>query len=219
MNDLEVLLAVRQRLVSLVFATTGTMTLEATATGFKRADAGSFLTDKFVSGMEMQPAGFADNTPIVIQSLTDTEIKTVVARSAEAPGANRSLTVGIPKQVSWENKAIPELLEKRWYLDEDYDPGVTWSERITKNAPFEHNPQWIGKLSGLSGSGVTALYTVARGILDAFPPFSVIGVMADGYRLTVSGMPAPSRGQLIPDDAGRAQIVIIIPLRKRSALS
>lgn len=215
MNNLEILSKVREKLLAIVVAATGNVSLASTTTGFTRLT-GSFLDDGLVAGMEVKPAGFTDNTPNVIQSLTALEIKTFTARTVEASAPNRSLTVGIPSIVAWENKPVT-LVNNRWYLDEDYDPGVSWSERITANAPFEHNPQWIGKLYGLSGTSVTALYIVADAILEDFRPFSIIAVMPDGYRLRVSGEPQPYRGQLVPDDAGRAYIPITIPLRKRAA--
>lgn len=214
MDHLEALLALRGRLLATVVATTGVTTLTATGTGYTRAT-GSFITDGFRVGMEVVPSGFADNSPGVIQSLTDLEIVLMNDRDPEGAAANRSLTVGIPQLRGWENFEVKPL-DGRWFVEEDYIPGPRNRVGVMRSGPYEHLPQYIVRLSGLSDTGVTALYTVAQEILDQFPPGDAFS-MADGQPLRVASSPAPSRGQVLPGlDSGRAEIVITIPLWKRT---
>ena len=56
-SNSAVLLALRNRALSLVVATTGSVSLSATATGYARA-AGSFVTDGFKVGMDLTATGF-----------------------------------------------------------------------------------------------------------------------------------------------------------------
>ena len=65
----DVLLKCRNRLLTTQVATTGTTTLVATANGFTRPS-GDFVADGFVSGMEVKPAGFADNSVGLISTVT-----------------------------------------------------------------------------------------------------------------------------------------------------
>lgn len=214
MDHLAALLAIRARLLTTVVAQTGVVTLTATGNGFTREN-GSFVNENFRAGMEVVPAGFADNTPVIISSVTDLEIRTTTPRTAQTAAPGRSLTVGIPLLRSWENKRIANIPDNRWYIDEDYLPGP--SRKIGgARGPVEHFPMYVVKLNCLAGYGVSAPYTVAQAILDVFPPWLDIS-MPDGRPLRVQGDPAPFRGQLLPSaDAGRAEIVITIPLLKRT---
>lgn len=215
MDDLEVLLALRAHLTNVVVATTGLVTLTATATGFTRS-AGSFVADGFYRGMEVVPFGFTDNTPAVIQSMTASTVTIIGSRPAEAAGAGRSLTVGIPAQRGWENTSIA-FLDNRWFIDEDYLPGIPFKETIGKRGMITYGPQYILKIYGIAGYGVTAMYTVSKAILDAFMPHTEVATMGDGYVLRVGSEPGPYRGQALPvqDDPGHTVVVITIPLLKR----
>jgi hypothetical protein len=209
------LLLLRARLLDIVAVATGNISLAATATGFTRA-AGSFVADGFKQGMEVVPAGFGDNTPAIVNSVTANEIRTIGGRPVEAAAANRSLTVGIPPLRGWENRELTPL-SNRWYIEEDYLPGAGNRIGVTRRSPIEYLPTYVIRLSGLAGHSVTALYTVAQAILDSFKPLTVFP-MSDGHAMVVRGDPAPYRGQLLTsaEDPGRAEIVITIPLIKRS---
>lgn len=89
-------LGIRARVLATVVASTGSITLTATTSGYTR-DAGSFITDGFVVGLEVTPLGFSANTVDVIDSVTDLTITTKRARAAQASGAGRSLTAYLPQ--------------------------------------------------------------------------------------------------------------------------
>lgn len=101
-------LALRNRALGTVVATTGTMELQATATGYHREDAGSFLDDGFRRNMEIVPAGFTANTVDVIRTVTAANIVTMGGRATQALGAGRSLTVGLPLIRAWENETTTD---------------------------------------------------------------------------------------------------------------
>jgi hypothetical protein len=224
-DDQEVVTALRTRLLSLIVASTGTTSLAVThaivnsipESSFTRTT-GSFITDGFIRGMEVNPVGFTDPTPATLHSVSALVAKLTLPRTAEASAPGRSLTVGIPKLQSWENVELANLPDKRWYIDEDYIPGIPIQITLGPQGLLEYWPTYMLKLSGLSGYGNAALFVVANGILKLFPPNYAMS-MPDGYALRVRSNPGPNRSQLLPDDAGRSQIVITIPLQKRSKLA
>jgi hypothetical protein len=166
--------------------------------------------------MEVVPTGFANVTPAIVLSVTALEMKLSRTRTNDPLTAGRELTVGIPPLKSWENvRTVP--LDERWMIEEDYLPGpAPFKITLTRAAQYEHQPMYVLRLNGLAGSGATAMYSVAQGILDGFPPLLDIP-MSDGGILRVRTEMAPYRTQLIPsEDAGRAEIVITIPLWKRT---
>lgn len=213
LNNLQVLLTLRGKLVALQFAGTGVQTLTATANGFTRA-AGSFVTDGFVTGMEVVPAGFADNTPGIVQKVQPLILTLAKVRTAEPAAAGRSLTVGIPVLREWENmRMVPE--DDRWYIEEDYLPGPSAQVTGGIGGELEHLPMYVLRLAGLASIGVTALYKIADAILAAFPPRDAMA-LPDGTVLRVRHDTAPYRGQVLPGEAGKAEIVITIPLWART---
>jgi hypothetical protein len=79
-------LALRARAIATTLASTSGVDLTATTTGYTRADAGSFLTDGFRSGMEVTPAGFSANAVDVITEVTASTITTKTAHAAQSSG-------------------------------------------------------------------------------------------------------------------------------------
>lgn len=206
--------ALRNRLKSLVVATTGTTSLEATAEGYTRP-AGSFLTDGFVPGMEVQPSGFANNTPGIVAKVEAARLVIEGGRTAETLVSGRSLVVGLPGKRAWENMPFaPE--DGRWYVEEDYLPGPVARATLGKNN-FETNvdPLYVLRLYGISGKGVHALFKVSDGILKLFYP-NLEMLVEDGHILRVKSDPAPDRGQVLPEGASHALVVISVPLWVRA---
>lgn len=212
-DNYAALLALRGRLRDLLVSSTGVTTLGSTTTSFTRPT-GSFVSDGFVAGMEVVPSGFADNTPVVINSVTALSMTLDKPRTAEADAAGRSLTVGIPPIRAWENVKVDTPVG-RWYIDEDYIPGPVARITASFNGEYETVPMYVVRLSGLAGRSVGALYKVADAILRLFRP-DLNFVLPDGTNLRVQSDPAPYRGQVLPGEAGHADIVITIPLRART---
>lgn len=97
----EIRAACRSFFGAVVQATTTSTMLSATATGYHRADGGSFLTDGFTAGSELSAAGFgtaANNGLSVLVAVTASDL-TVVKTPApvvEAAGAAVTLSIGLP---------------------------------------------------------------------------------------------------------------------------
>jgi len=213
MNHFRAMVALRQRLQNTVVAETGTGTFGSTGTGFIRLT-GSFVDDGFAPGMEVVATGFADAGPFVISNVEATQITIRETNRAEITDSGRSLSVGIPSLVAWENKKFTPV-DNRWYLEEDFVPGPTFQVTVGLFAELEHRMQYVLKLYGLAGEGIKALYSVSEAILAQFPPRLAL-TMSDGTLLRVRSNPAPTRGQVLPQEAGRAVIVVDIPLFART---
>lgn len=206
------LMAMRNRLLTTEIAGTGVTTLAVVGNGYTRT-VGSFVTDGFTVGMEVKPAGFADNTVTVIKNVEALKI-TTGSRTPQAAGAGRSLTVGIPEIRSWTNKESdpdPEFC----YIEEDYVPGPV--HRITSGplGEFETSPMYILRLFGKKGVGSQALDKMAGGVLSSFPPRYALD-LADGTVLRVNSNPGPYRGQVRYDEDGFAFVTVTIPFWVRT---
>ena len=210
------LLALRARLSALSVATTGTTTLAATIDGYTR-NTGSFLDDGFARGMEIVPAGFTETTPAIISSVSALAIKTTAPRVAEANGAGRSLSVGLPVLRDWENVGEDPIVG-RWLVEEDYIPGP--AVRVTDSGLFqlEGDPMYVIKYYGLPKVGIDALYALAQETLRLFLPDYALN-LSNGDTLRVRSDPAPFRGQVLHDDKGRAYVTVTVPLRIRTVIN
>ena len=206
------LLALRNRLLTVDFSSTGTVTLAATGNGFTRAT-GSFVTDGLAKGMEVTPVGFTDNTVAVIQSVTALAITLKNARPVEAAASGRSLSVKIPELRAWENESLSPNNE-RWHLEEEFISGPNAQDTIGALGTMSHAPIYISKIYGLPDVGAQALYKMAGAILGVFQPRLAL-TLSNGTVLRVRTMPAPERGQVLYDD-GNPLIVVTIPLWART---
>lgn len=209
-DDAAALLALRTQLRTAVAATTGSTTLVATQQGYTRP-AGDFLVDGFVVGMEILPAGFTQNEREIIKWLDADEIKVREAHPAEASGAGRSLTAGLPFEANWEGVGAKPKAGK-WFLEEEYAPGPKNQETIgVGNGTMDNRPIYIIKLYAPTGTDSRALHKVAQAIMDVFPPLQTV-TLADGTVLRVTSKPAPYKGQVMAHQDSHALIVVTIPL-------
>src|SRR5688572_17838711 len=114
--------ALRTRLVALSVATTGSVSLSATATGFARST-GSFMTDGFRAGMEITGTGFSagNNAAKTITGIAALAI-TCTGTSVQAESAGRTLAAALPAGRSWENEHF-EPTTGRPYVREQLLPG------------------------------------------------------------------------------------------------
>ena len=212
LDDHLTLLALRNRLLTVDFASTGAVTLAATGNGFTRAT-GSFVTDGLAKGMEVTPTGFTDNSVGVIQSVTATTITLKNARPVQAAGSGRTLSVKIPELRAWENESLATNNE-RWSLEEDYISGPNNQDTMGPLGTMSHYPTYIRRVYGLPDVGAQALYKMAGAILDVFQPRLGL-TLSNGTIVRVRAQPAPERGQVLYDD-GNPLIVVTIPLWART---
>jgi hypothetical protein len=205
-------MALRNRALSLIVATTGSVSLSATATGYHRAS-GSFVTDQFLTGMEFVPAGFASNTPRVIKSVTDSDITTTTAVTVEAEAAARSLTVGIPSLRAYENVEFTPVTG-RPYFEEDFVPATTTLMGTRDGGYVYEDGLYIAKWYGLPKFGVAALRRSVDALKLLFAPGSAFTVGTNVVRVRTDI--SSQTGQIIPLTNGWVALTLTIPWRAES---
>lgn len=211
-NHTAIHLAVRAHAFACVVATTGSTTLEATATGYARA-AGSFLTDGFAVGMEVTPSGFTQTATGVIEAVTALTMTMKGGRTAQASGAGRSLIAYLPSLRGYENKAITPVAREP-YCTEEYLPGGASVETIGANADLEVRPTYVLNLFAPQDTGIGALSRTADALITHCAPKTAIAVGADVLR--VRGDVVPSRTAIRQLADGWAVCSLSIPLRLRT---
>jgi len=211
-------LAMRARALTLSVATTGSVQLSATATGYARTT-GSFLTDGFLPGMDLVGTSFTN----AVNNAAKT-IKTVSALALACDGCTvesagtRTLTVGLPTIREWENsEPTPTApVPTRPYVREQYLPGAP-ARQITLGplGQLEALPVYELQLFLVPKLGILAARAYADGLLALFPPRLALSVPA-GDSLQVRSDSGPSVRQLLQDPRGWAVLPVTIPFRVRT---
>lgn len=207
-DESAALLALWARAVAVSVKTTGTMSLSATTTGYARADAGSFLTDGFVPGMEITPVGFDANTVDLITGVTALTMTTANTRAAEASAGSRSIAVKLPAVQATELKDTTKLA-LRWRVREEFVP-----------APSRLMGQKNGGLLYESGLYILTLFCPER--YGPLPMQAMTGALkalyAPGTTLTAGSHTLRVRtdssvyaGQIIPQGDGSARCLLTVP--------
>jgi hypothetical protein len=211
-------LALRTKLQTLSLVTTGSISLAATTAGYSRTT-GSFLTDGFAVGMEVTATGFSQSDNTAAKTITGVTALTMSCTGcvAEGAAAGRTLTVGLPEVVAWENiPAVP--ITGRPYITEQYLPGPFARESLGALGRFEARPMYVIGLHGVPNTGLTAIATYADGLLTLFAPGTQI-TADNGDILRVRSDTGPFRGQLVNNEPGWAFIPVTVPLRVRTTNS
>jgi hypothetical protein len=198
----------------------------ATATGYARAT-GSFLTEGFADGMEFLPAGFADNTIRVIDSVSALTITTkadaaryqsegtgsIPQPTVEAPLAGRSFSVGNPVGRAFDNKRLKPATG-RPYTEEDYVPGAsTLLGQKTGGYVYEEG-LYVIKISGLENKGTGAIRRWVNAMKALFAPGTV--VFANGLPVRVRDDATVKSSQILPQGNGWAVCTVTVPWRAES---
>lgn len=231
-DHLEIQLACRDRLNTLVVCTTGAIALSVTPDSYVREE-GSFIEEGFEIGMELNAGGFeeADNNGVsAIEAVTDLEIKvdrTLVAEdSRETMGTlpwgapwlwsgvqiDKVLTVGLPSLEVPNRDFTPAT--GRPYFDEQYVDGPA----ALKSMPLgriQGEPMYMPRVNVPSNTGIRAAHKYKKAILELFPPGLVI-VLPSGATVKVSGDPAPFGGQLLNGKPGFAGNLVTVPLHAQA---
>lgn len=207
------LLSMRNRLLTVDFAGTGSMTLASTVNGFTRASGDFIADDGLAVGMEITPVGFTDNAIGVIKIIEPLKITLRNARPVEVASGSRSLSVRIPLIRGWQNQKV-DPNQERWRIEEEYMPGPSEQDTTGEFGRMSHRPLYIIKVFALPDVGQKALYKMADAILGVFPPRFAL-TLADSTVLRVTSKPGPFRGEVLYDD-GDPLIVVTIPLWART---
>lgn len=235
-DSVTAVLSLRARAVAVTAATTGSISLSATTTGYARA-AGSFITDGFAIGMEVLAAGFgnaANNGRSVITALTATVMTvtkialstvsstdltaTIVAGTAnatESAGAGRSIVAGLPILRGFENVAIkPSPLAP--YIEEDFVPATTTLVAFPASAgTVEETGLYILKLYGMANTGASGIRKVVDAIKLRYTPGTALTAGSDIVRVRTA--PGAWAGELLPLDNGRTVCTLTVPWLVRTA--
>jgi len=207
LTDLQI--ALRARALTLSVATTGSATLVATATGYTRAS-GSFVTDGFVAGMEILPAGFTTNTPRVIQSVAAGTLVVRGSVTPESSGASRSLTCGLPSLRGWDNQRVT-LIADRWAVEEEFiqQPGRLRTFPAA-SGQMELRGLYILRVYVVQGPGLAAGRRWADALLELFLPESTLAVTG-GDTVRIRGELTPSVSGYVPAQAGWSAFTVSVP--------
>ena len=211
MADLSAVhLALRAQAETLVVATTGTIALAATTTGYTRST-GSFIADGFTVGSEITPSGFVTNTRRVItrvQALTLTVSTTV---SPEAESGGRSLVVGVPALFAKENTIFTPVAG-RPYLVEEFDP----STNVLRAGPAasgvrEETGMYHLRWYGLANTGMLGIRQAVQALAARFTPGTNLSAGADTVR--IRGDVGAMVSRIAPREDGWAVCVLSISWR------
>lgn len=207
-SHLALQLALRAKALTLSVATTGSISMSATLTGYARAS-GSFLTDGLAPGMEITPAGFASNPVDVITGVTALAVTTKNGRTVESAGSGRSLTVGLPSDRAWENVQLNPTSGKP-YVEEQYIPGPMHLDSLGANGDIELTPMYQLQIYTPENTGIGAGTRYVDALTVLFAPNTEIPVGSE--KLTVRASPAAFRGQRQIGAPGYSTIPFTVPL-------
>jgi hypothetical protein len=219
-------LALRNRLLGLSIASTGSATLVATTTGYTRA-AGSFLTDLFAPSMEITPTGFPENPVDVLIGVTATTLTTANAHAAAVSGAARTIAAKLPVGRAFENIVFSPTTGRPW-IEEDFVPnGSALRTFAGDGGQLEDRGLYVVKYYGLSnlpnvnppaGAGISAIRRATDAIKALYSPGTRF-TLSDATVLRIRSDVAPIAGQMIPLENGYSAVTITIPwsLRSRNA--
>lgn len=203
-------LALRSRVLALSVCTTGLVSLAARKTGYTRLT-GSFIDDGFAEGMEITPAGFADDTRRVVQAVTALELLTSEELGVEPEAAGRSLSVGAPEMFRRENVTFKPAAG-RPYLEDDYVPATAQLLSLTRSNGFvQDTGLYVLRWFGLGNRGLPAITKAMDALLAMFPPGGEIAFTGGVVR--VRGDFAPHRGQILPAQPGWFVVTVTVPWR------
>ncbi len=217
MNSTLVLLALRARWLATTVATTGSVSLSATATGYARAT-GSFLTDGFAVGAEITSvAGFsvsANNQATTVQGrvITGVTATTITCAGCAVDGAasGRTITVGIPFQREYDNTTLVPPTGFP-YVGEEFIPATKRVRTVpAQSGSMVDTGIYLVKWFGLSNRGPEAIRKAADAVLAQFAPNTAF-VLSDGTTLRIPVQFGPNAGQITAVDGGWAYVVITIP--------
>lgn len=215
-NHEQIRLAARAHALTLSVATTGAMSLAATADGYARTT-GSFITDGFAVGMEVTPDGFTETTVCRIIGVTALTLSIAGGRTVEAAGTGRTLTVELPSRRAFENVTLtvgaPEPTVTETYL-----PGALTKSGLGARGTLEATPLYVLRFAVPINTGVGALARYADACIEHFAPGQTV-TLTNGDTARVRSDLCPYPSQLLYPGDGTAAIAVTIPLRLTTANS
>jgi hypothetical protein len=209
-NHVDLHLALRTRLLDVVVCTTGSATIAATPSGFSRTS-GSFLTDGFRVGMEIQPFGFTTAEPAVVSAVTATMLTVTGTRVPQGAASGRRVDAVLPSRRAWENMEFRP--EPGWpYLEEDFVPGTSELRSASANGGLlEDTGLYVLRCVGLQGTGSLAIRAMVAAMQARYAPGLALLVAAGAAY--VRGDVAPTSSAIRRLDGGWAVCTLTVPWR------
>lgn len=207
--------AIRDRLITLSVLTTGAISLASTASSYTRAS-GSFVTDGFAPGMELDATGFgnaADGLSVVMAVAAGT-LTVDRALPVTSAAAGRTLAVGLPSRRAWENVGFTPPNTKP-YIEEQYIPGPSARVTLGTDGDLEATPMYQVQIHLPEGYGKAALRRYLDALYAHFKPTTALTVNGDILR--VRGDVGPFGGQILAGMPGFAVAPLTIAFRLRTA--
>lgn len=189
--------------------------LGASTAGYTRNDAGSFLDDGFVKGMEVLGAGYtetANNGARTITAVTDS-LLSCPGCVAEVAHEGPTLEVGLPATVSWENVRFSTRKPGVPYVVEQYIPGPSFQEE-NQGGDKVLRPMYSLQVFAPADTDIYADGAYTDALENLFPPGHAIAI-GDGNYIHVRYSPAPFKGQRQNPDAAFSVVPITFPLEVR----
>jgi hypothetical protein len=231
-DNLAIIRAMRARLQALLVLTTGSIDLSVTTAGYARVT-GSFVTDKFEKGMEVAAVGFGNAANNGVSVVTKVEplllttrmlvitraagVRTVShpAHVAEGSASGRTLSVGLPTLVAWNNAAddgpVFQTEPGYPYIDEQYLRGPARMASLSPTGRLEGLPLWRPRINVPAGVGEEAATRYADAMLALYPPGDVIA-LPNNVAVHINAAAAPYADQLLPGKEGFAGLLCTIPM-------
>jgi hypothetical protein len=204
-----ILRAARTHALALTVCTTGTTTLEATATGYARAT-GSFLTDGFRVGMEVTPTGFPQTAVGVIEAVSATALTIVGGRTVATSAGSRSISVRLPSLAAWTNVPRARVTGQPW-VEEEYLPGgAPFKQTLGPFGRLVLQPTYVLRLGIAQGTDHTAALAYADALCTHFAPTTPLTVAGATAYVRPDLGPFPSPVALTED--GFAVVTLSVPL-------
>ena len=211
-SNLEMQYALRTQLLTMEAATTGSISMSATSSGFVRTS-GSFVTDGIEPGMEVAATGFGsgtNNSDWSIRAVTALTLS-VSGLSVEIAGSGRTLVVGLPSGRAWENIHFEPVTNEPW-VEEEYLAGPSSQITVGKSdATLRVDPLYLVKIYVPENLGIGAVNRYADAVLSAYKSNSTMA-LTNGDTLRVRTDSSPSRGQMTHSRAGWVVVPVTIPL-------
>jgi len=176
---------------------------------------GSFIVDGLKAGMEIAPSGFAANTVAAITAVTARTV-TTAARTVEATASGRTLLVGLPALVAWENEDITvQRIAGRPYMTAEYSPSThSMSLFPARGSHADETGMYVLKIFGISGVGPDHIDKYINGLRALFAPGTQLTSGVNTVRIRTDVAPSP--GPLIPQEGGWTVCMLPIHWSARS---
>lgn len=221
-NHLQILYAIRTKLLTLSVCTTGSVQISATQSGglsgYARAS-GSFLTDGFAIGQEITASGFGTAANSGLSVITDIspdglslKVSKTPATIVEAAGA-RTLAVVLPSTRVWTQKPLAPsaILPGVPFLEEGYVRGSAKLQTVGPSGRIFALPLYLVRFYAADNVGLEALSKYADAVLSLFAPKTAFA-LTNGDTVRVRGDLAPYAEEIFPDQPGWSVLPVHVPL-------